>query len=302
MTKKKEHPFKNHKMPLPMRLFFSTNTLLFKLLGVVSPPLAGRLALRYFMTPTRFRTPRKEKALRESAKLTFVTVRDRKISVRAWGDDDAPTVLLSHGWGGRCSQFHAFIPPLIDAGYRVVGFDVPGHGDSEGKQTNMMDVATVISEISKQEKPFEAILGHSFGTGTALLSIDKFNVKTKKVILIGCFPDVIWITNLFGEVFDLSKSNLEAMHQVALKKFKTTYGISWNWKDVSPLETIKSFKGEIFLIHDENDHEVPYEQGKRLHDATPHAKIMTTSGFGHRKILMSKKVVNAVIEFIQQGK
>jgi pimeloyl-ACP methyl ester carboxylesterase len=300
MTNKKDHPFKNHKMPLPMRVFFSSTTLLFKVLGVVSPTLAGKLALRLFMTPTRFRTPRKEKALRETAELKFICVRERKISVRSWGKAGSPVVLLSHGWGGRCTQFHAFIPPLVDAGYRVVGFDVPGHGDSEGKRTNMMDVASVISEIAKQEGPFEAILGHLFGTGTALLAIDKYKVKTKKVALIGCFHDVIWITNLFGEVFDLSESTLEAMRQVALKKFKNTYGISWTWKDVSPLQTIKSFKGEIFLIHDEEDHEVPYEFGKLLQDATPHAQTMTTSGFGHRKILMNKKVVEAVLTFIQK--
>jgi len=299
MTLKKEHPFKNHQMPLSMRLFFSSTTLLFKVLGIISPPLAGRLALRFFMTPTRFRTPRKEKALRESATLSFINVSDRKISVRTWGDENTPTVLLSHGWGGRSSQFHAFIIPLVNAGYRVIGFDVPGHGDSEGKHTNMMDVALVISKIAENEAPFEAILGHSFGTGTTLLSIDKFKVNTKKVILIGCFPDVLDITNIFGEVFDLSKSTLEAMRQVALKKFKHTYGIAWTWKDISPLHTIKSVKGDILLIHDEKDHEVPYEQGKLLQDATPHAKVMTTSGFGHRKILMNRKVVETVIEFIQ---
>ena len=300
MANKKEHPFKNHQMPLSMRLFFSSTTLLFKVLGVISPPLAGRLALRLFMTPTRFGTPRKEKALRESAKLKFITVRDRKISVRSWGENDAPVVLLSHGWGGRCTQFHAFINPLVDAGYRVIGFDVPGHGDSEGKQTNMMDVALVISEIAKQEEPFEAILGHSFGTGTALLSIDKYKVETKKVVLISCFRDVIGIAKLFGEVFELSESTLNAMRQFARKKFKDTYGIAWTWEDVSPLHTINSFKGEILLIHDEKDHEVTYEQGKLLHDATPHAQTMITSGFGHRKILMNKKVVEAVLAFNQK--
>ncbi len=294
-------------MPFSMRLFFFSTTFLFKVLGVISPKLAGKLALRLFMTPTRFKTPRKEQALRESSKLTFITVRDRKISVRSWGEDDAPIVLLSHGWGGRCTQFHAFIKPLVDAGYRVVGFDVPGHGDSEGKRTNMMDVALVISEVYKavnshkknqEDEPFEAIIGHSFGTGTVLLGIDRLNVNAKKVILVSSFPSVIWITNLFGEVFELRKSTLDAMRHVAREKFTDTYGISWTWDDISPLQTIKSVKGDLLLIHDEKDHEVPYEQGKLLHDATPHAQTMITSGFGHRKILMNKKVVEAVVKFI----
>ena len=170
---KKDHPFKNHKMSLPMKVYFIVLTLLFKMLGIVSPSLAGKLALRLFMTPPNFGIPRRERKFREQAKLSHLTIRNRKISVRTWGDDGLPTVLLSHGWGGRCTQLQAFIQPLLDAGYRVVGFDVPGHGDSEGKFSNMLDVASIISQINQKEGPFEAIIGHSFGTGTALLSIDK---------------------------------------------------------------------------------------------------------------------------------
>jgi len=299
MTTKKDHPFKNMRMPLAQRISFSGIRLSFKVLGLVSPSLSGRLALRLFMTPTRFRTPRKEQALRDAATLRFITVRNRKISLRTWGDDNAPTILLSHGWGGRCTQFHAFISPLLDAGYRVIGFDVPAHGDSQGKRTNMMDVASVISEIAKDEGPFEAIIGHSFGTGTALLSIDKYQVDTKKIILIACFSDVIWITNLFGEAFDLRKSTLESMRKIALNEFKDIYGIRWTWRDISPIETIKSFKGKILLIHDKKDHEVPYEQGKQLQTVAPHAQVMTTSGCGHRKILMYKKVVETTLDFIK---
>lgn len=300
MTNKKDHPFKNHQMPLSMRLFFSGATFMFKVLGVVSPKLAGKLALRFFMTPPKFGTPRKEKTLRESATLKFIKVRDRDISVRSWGKETAPIVLLSHGWGGRCTQFHAFIKPLVDAGYRVIGFDVPGHGDSGGKRTNMMDVAFVISKIEKEEGAFEAIIGHSFGTGTALLSIDKYNVKTKKVILIAYFSDVLWITELFGELFELSQSTIKAMRQVALEKFAHTYGITWKWEEVSPLQTIKSVTGEVLLIHDDKDHEVPYRQAEPLQKVVPQAKLMTTSGFGHRKILMNKKVVVRVVSFIKE--
>lgn len=282
-----------------MRLYFSAITLLFKVLTIVSPKLAGKLALRLFMTPPNFGIPRKEKALSESANLKFISVAGRKISIRSWGEEDAPTILLSHGWGGRCTQFHAFIKALVDSNYRVVGFDVPAHGDSEGKRTNMMDVALIISEIEKEEGPFKAIIGHSFGTGTTLLAIDKYAVNPKKVILIAYFSDVIWITNLFGELFSLSQTVLENMRQTALKKFAKRYGIAWIWEELSPTETIKSVKGEILLIHDTEDHEVPYSQAEPLQKVIPKTKLMTTKGYGHRKILMNKEVIKAVTAFIQ---
>ncbi len=281
-----------------MRFYFSALTGMFKILGIVSPSLAGRLALRLFMTPPNFGIPRRERRLREAAKLNHLTVRDRKISIRTWGADNLPTVLLSHGWGGRCTQLQAFIKPLLNAGYRVVGFDVPGHGDSEGKFTNMLDVASIIAEIQKQEGHFEAIIGHSFGTGAALLSIDKCKVKTNKLVLIAYFADIQFIINLFGELFSLRQSTLEAMQQIALIKLKDTYGIAWQWDEISPLKTIKSFKGELLLIHDNQDHDVPYTQAERLQEVVPQAQVLTTSGFGHRKILMNRDVIKTTVDFI----
>ena len=296
---KKDHPFKNHQMPLPMKLYFFALTVSFKVLGFVSPALAGRPALRLFMTPPNFGIPRRERKFREQAILSHLIVRDRKISIRTWGDDGLPTVLLSHGWGGRCTQLQAFIQPLLDAGYRVLGFDIPGHGDSEGKFTNMLDVASIIAEIQKNKGPFEAIIGHSFGTGTALLSIDKFGVKTNKLVLIAYFADIRFITKLFGELFALRESTLNAMQDIALTKLRDTYGISWQWDEISPVNTIQSFQGKILMIHDDQDHEVPYSQAEQLQEVVPQAQVLTTSGFGHRKILMNKDVIITTVDFIK---
>ncbi|MEE9326008.1 MAG: alpha/beta fold hydrolase [Cocleimonas sp.] len=300
-SKTKDHPFKNHQMPLTMRLFFSATTFTFKILGIVTPSLAGKLALRMFMTPPNFGIPRRERKYREEATLSYLNSRGRNISIRSWGNMDGKRVLLSHGWGGRCTQLHAFIKPLTDAGYRVIGFDVPGHGDSEGKLTNILDVASIISAIEEKEGEFEAIIGHSFGTGTALLAIDKFKVKPNKVILIAYFSDVHFIIKLFGELFSLRKSTLDSMQHIALKKFKNTYDVSWDWDEISPINTIKSVKGKLLLIHDKEDHEVPYSQALPLQQASPHAKTLITTGFGHRKILMNKECISSILLFISEA-
>ena len=297
-AKKTDHPFKNQQMPLSMRLFFSGTTYLFKILNILSPTLAGKLALRLFMTPPHFGIPRRERKLRDEATLTHLIHKERKISVRTWGNPDSPVVLLSHGWGGRCTQLHAFIHPLLDAGYRVIGFDAPAHGDSEGKQTNMLDVASIISAIEKEAGPFEAIIGHSFGTGTTLLSMDKFQVKANKVVLIAYFSDVSFIIQLFSDLFDLKPRTLQAMKQEALKSLSKTYGIAWQWDEISPLNTIKSINSALLLIHDKEDHEVPYSQAEPLQAVVPQAQKLLTSGYGHRKILMNKNVIHTVISFI----
>ncbi len=161
------------------------------------------------MTPPHFGIPRREKALRDSARLKYIVNKGRKISVCNWGDENNETVLLSHGWGGRSTQFHALIQPLVDAGFRVVGFDAPAHGDSQGKQSNMLDVASIIAQIEKEEGLFKAIIGHSFGTSTALLAISKFKVKPEKLVLIAYVADVQWVIKLFGTLFEFKHQPLK---------------------------------------------------------------------------------------------
>ncbi len=298
MPHKTDHPFKSSNMPFTMRVFFSLTTFAFKILGVVSPTLAGKLALQLFITPPKVIIPQREKQIREDAKSHFIDVKGRQISVRSWGE--GPTILVAHGWGGRSSQFMGFINPLVAAGYRVVGFEIPGHGDSSGKQSNMLDGATVLAQVAQQEGPVEAIIAHSFGTGTTLLAMDKYKVQAAKVVLISSFSDVAFILRIFGDLFSLRQSTLDALQKVAIKKFAHEYHGEWNWEEISPLETIKSFNSELLLIHDDKDHEVPIEEVLPMHNSQPEAKKLITSGFGHRKILLNKQVIETTLAFIKQ--
>jgi len=306
MTKITDHPFKKSNMPFAMQMFFSLTTFIFKVLGGFSPKLAGRLALHIFMKPPNVSPPRREQKIREQADLSYRTIQDRSIAVRVWNsnstDKNAPTILLSHGWAGRTTQFLEFIDPLVAAGYRVVGADIPAHGDSSGKHTNMLDATQVLSAIAKEFGPLEAIIGHSFGTGTILLGMEKFNIDTPKVILIAAYSRVSFIINLFSDVFNLKQESREAMKQAGSEKFADTYGIKWDWESIAPVNTIQSYQGKLLFIHDKTDHEVPVEEVTELHQSMPDAEVMITSGFGHRRILRNEEVVTAVLTFIQSDK
>jgi len=148
----------------------------------------------------------------------------------------------------------------------------------------------------------EAIIGHSFGTGTILLGMEKFNIDTPKVILIAAYSRVSFIINLFSDVFNLKQESREAMKQAGSEKFADTYGIKWDWESIAPVNTIQSYQGKLLFIHDKTDHEVPVEEVTELHQSMPDAEVMITSGFGHRRILRNEEVVTAVLTFIQSDK
>lgn len=65
---------------------------------------------------------------------TFVSVDGCRLhygDAAAKAGTDAGTILLLHSGGASCRQYEAAAPLLSDAGYRVLAWDMLGHGDSD---------------------------------------------------------------------------------------------------------------------------------------------------------------------------
>src|SRR5919106_1294905 len=101
------------------------------------------------------------------ARQSYVEHKRRLISTWRWGSRDAPAVLLAHGWGGNAAQMRPFVFPLLQAGYRVIAYDQPAHGVSEGKLTALPDFAEVLAEIAAHYGNVRAAIGHSLGATAA---------------------------------------------------------------------------------------------------------------------------------------
>src|SRR5205085_10246750 len=107
-----------------------------RLPGGVGPAWAARL----FTSPRRHPRPAREAAVLATARavtldvVTRATGRDRAQRLAAWRWGTGPTILLVHGWEGRGAQLGALVEPLVDAGFSVLTFDGPAHGDSSGKR------------------------------------------------------------------------------------------------------------------------------------------------------------------------
>jgi pimeloyl-ACP methyl ester carboxylesterase len=54
----------------------------------------------------------------------------------------------------------------------------------------------------------------------------------------------------------------------------------------------------LLVVHDEGDREVPYSEGRRLAECWPDARLMTTNGLGHHRMLRDSEVVTATVEFV----
>lgn len=97
------------------------------------------------------------------------------------------TILLMHGiptWG---YLYHAVIPPLVEAGYRVIAPDFLGHGWSDRRDRfdrSFQDQARmIVALLSGLELPQVDVVGHDTGGAVALiLAIEHASLVNRLVI------------------------------------------------------------------------------------------------------------------------
>jgi hypothetical protein len=56
----------------------------------------------------------------------------------------------------------------------------------------------------------------------------------------------------------------------------------------------------LLVVHDREDREVPWQDGAGIAAGWPGARLLTTSGLGHRRILRAPAVVAAVAGFLAE--
>lgn len=270
-----------------------------KLVQWVFPKLewiSSRLAVAYFekifFTPLRYKIPYKEKEF-ESTAHYFEIDWKHKIQGYEWGDSSKPYVLVVHGWAGRATQFRKFIPALMEAGYRVVGFDGPAHGRSEGKKTNLYEFEEVLSAIVAKKGAPVAAIAHSFGGGAVLFAIMK-GLPVQKLINIASPTIADEIVKSYLRAIGGSWKTGMAFKKLIQKKYGKPF------EEFTAMHFIQEITDlNLLLVHDANDTDVPIIQAETLIKAYPKGKLLTTRGLGHNRILKDDAVIAACLNFIR---
>ncbi|UCB55274.1 MAG: alpha/beta hydrolase [Thiotrichales bacterium] len=283
-------PNKAPAVPVVLRLMRAA----FSVGGVVFPRLAGRLAYRLWLTPTRFRTPVSEQAVLTSAVVDQLELDGMRIATYAWGQS-GPAVLLVHGWSGRGTQLGAFVEPLINAGYRVISFDAPAHGNSSGRQTSLYQIADVVVALNQRLGPFESVITHSFG-GPCLAAAMQQGVHPAAVVSLSPPASVAVLVHRFAETLAIPAR----AEQDFVRRFKQAFGD--DILEVASMQNnVRNLAVPALVIHDEDDKDVPWQEGRAVAQAWNGARFIRTSKLGHRRILRDPATIEASVEFIRSN-
>ena len=279
-------------MPATLSLPRISTNVRFAASALLFPELAGAWAERLFLTPPRGRDAAATALDLIDARSSFVEHKGRAIATWRWGGREAPAVLLAHGWGGHAAQMRPFVFPLLAAGFRVIAYDQPAHGVSEGRLTGLPDFADVLAEVAAHHGDVEAVIAHSLGAAAAALALANGKAAFKKVVLVSPPADMVGYSRRFARWYWMPEAVRRAM-QAAIEE---RYGVLWESLDVRRLAA--RLQAPALVIHDRDDRLVPWTHGAQVARYWPGARLLSTDGLGHRRILEDEFVTRVAADFV----
>ncbi len=262
-----------------------------RLLSRVSPALAAEAAARLFLRVPRVPGPRGESAAFLASGEAFpVTYAGARLGAWTWGR--GPAVVLVHGWGGRGAQMRAFVPALVAAGYRAVVFDGPAHGSSEGRSTSLPAFADAIAAVARASDA-RAVIAHSMGGASTLLALSRGLALSRAVVLASpSSAERIW--NRYASALGLPELVAAEARRILEERVGTGFA-ALGVAQVAPLVSTP-----VLVVHDVDDAEVPWASGDEIARALSGARLETTHGLGHRRILRDPGVVAEAVRFLEE--
>jgi len=258
--------------------------------GAVSSELAGAGAARLFLSTRRHPVPERERAQLQSARRWQLASDQGPLAAWTWGPEEGPTIALLHGWEGRASQLGAFVSPLVAAGYRVVGVDGPGHGDSPGRTSSLVALAKALRALGDHLGPFAGVIAHSAGSVSTIYAM-KRGLSVERLVCVAPGVDLDGYAREFARLFGLSAAVSASMR----RRIERSIGVSW--EELDPRQMPADRRVPLLVIHDRNDREAPFAGGVALAKAWG-ARLIATERLGHTRILREEPVIAQAVEFL----
>lgn len=268
--------------------------LVFNVLGRISPRFTGKLVYWMMFRPKRYRLNEDERQVLSTADACRPLIHNgRRVVTYQWGAH--PVVLLVHGWDGCAGQFYVFIKQLTAAGFGVVAFDFPAHGQSEGRETDLTEYVAVMHQLCARYGRFTAVVAHSFGGLCATYAL-KEGFQASCAVVISTPSRFVDLSYKIQPVLGVSDKVMHELTQRVEQRFASYQDF---WDQFSADTNAQQIKLPAMIIHDSKDKEVPLCKGQSVAKSWADASLVVTTGLGHRRIIRDEEVVNMTVHFIR---
>jgi pimeloyl-ACP methyl ester carboxylesterase len=264
----------------------------FGTVGRVAPGVAARWAETIFCTPPRHEPRGAEEAFIATGRRFVVPWEGERLAAWEWGA--GPTVVLVHGWGSRAGRLSALAAALVGSGFRVVLYDAPAHGVSTGRFASLPEFARALRGVADAVGPVYGLAGHSLGGAAISLALHA-GLATERAVLIAPPSDVVVFSQAFADFVRLPPRAHAAMRRNLESRLRV------RWDDIHIPTLARELRAPVLVIHDRDDPDVPFLHAEEIVGSWPAARLVATSGLGHRAILRDPAVVRSTVKFLREG-
>jgi len=266
---------------------------LFALMGRMAPGLTGSLVKRNFFAPSNRKIGAHGRRFLNKGRRFQFQVHGKTIYGWQWGR--GPGILFVHGWNSRGIHFGRYFRTLLDNGYRIVTYDAPAHGKSQGRQTNFFEMADTITAFFKQAvvPDIKGIVAHSLGAAAVIKHLAERETEIEAVLLAPALQPGKILRQTFrrhGIPLPVSKKLIQDLER--------QYGYSLLRH--SPHRLARRITSRVLIIHDRDDHITPYAESRKISEGLNQMVLHTTTGLGHKRLLNDPEIVELVQAYLME--
>ncbi|MCH8535632.1 MAG: alpha/beta hydrolase [Flavobacteriaceae bacterium] len=241
---------------------------------------------RIFCTPRRGKIKPHHENFLKNAQASSIKIGSIDIQIYHWKKENAPTLLLVHGWDSNSGRWEMFVKHF-QKDYNIVAFDSPAQGNSGGKVLHVPIYAKTLNKMMKLYQP-DYLIGHSMGGMTIFFHEYQNNSSSvKKIVSLGAPSE---LSNIMADLKRVMRLKTALMKDVEMY-FKEKFG--YKFSEFSSQTFVRRIQAPTLLIHDQYDKVVGIEEAKMIHEALPTSELIITEGAGHS---LAKTKVNQAIE------
>ncbi len=265
---------------------------LFRVLGAISPALAARLAAYAFTLPLARAVGPEDAAFLAGAHGRRLQTPVGAVQVYEWPGRD-PAVLVLHGWISHAARLAPVIDALRAHGLRVVAFDAPAHGRSDGRRADLHAFLGALETVSRDCGPIGAVLAHSFGAITAATWLAQDHaVPLRAAVLVGLPRDVGYLFDSFTITLGLSAGVVRRLRAL----FHARYGR--DPEDYSAQQLAARIRVPVLLVHGASDELVPVAHSEAIVRLLDGARLHVVPRLNHSAPLRDPPTVALMADFI----
>jgi len=282
--------------------------------------VAGAVATKLLTRPREVSWPDSINFIYHPEHSWFTTIDGARIHYQEAGDEHAPPILLIHGFISSTLIWDEVFLPLAQGGFRVIAPDLLGYGYSDkprhAEYTIESQARTVIGLMDRLGIEQAALVGASYGGAIAAAIALDHPERVSRLVLVGAVSsdepkkklllrmvrlplvgDIVtplflgsrWVVRKrMEDVYrrlrlPVDEHKVAARHHslVAADSQRAMIRTVRRWRANRIFRDAHLIRQPTMLMWGEDDRHIPLEQGLRLRDELPNARLVVFRDCGH---------------------